>query len=260
VPLRAIIFDYGHTLINFAPAEDALVAVYEEIRRLLEAEAYQDLPAAPELVTALSGRVYELVAESYRRQELEELDIVNLFDTALNALGITLPTPLTRQIAEMEHRALVSGLQREDSNLQVLFDLRRQDLRIGLVSNAHFIPELMREDIERLGIAELVDASVFSSELGVRKPHPAIFRHVLDALDVRPDESIFVGDRLRDDISGAKRLGMRAVLTHQFRQEEVIPELPEPDLVIQRLPDLLPYIHQLRLEPEDTRTVATPSS
>jgi putative hydrolase of the HAD superfamily len=126
----------------------------------------------------------------------------------------------------------------------VLRELRNAGLRIGVVSNAHFLPELMREDLERLGIAGLVDDAVFSAELGVRKPHPAIFLKVLHALDVTPEEAVFIGDRLRDDIGGAKKLGMHAVLTHQFRQEEVRADTPQPDLVIQSLRDLLPFVRQ----------------
>jgi HAD superfamily hydrolase (TIGR01509 family) len=243
--LRAVVFDYGHTLINFAPAEDALLTVYEEIRQLLTAEAALDLPEAPQLVGALSRRVNEMVVDSYRQGDLEELDILNLFATALAALDITIPRDLIARIVELEHRALMATLRPDEPNLDVLRELRALGLRIGLVSNAHFLPTLMHEDIDRLGITPYIDVAVFSSELGVRKPHPAIFRHVLDALDIPPAQAIFVGDRLRDDIGGAKKLGMHAVLTRQFRHEEIIPELPRPDRVIDRLPDLLPFVHQL---------------
>jgi putative hydrolase of the HAD superfamily len=239
-----VIFDYGHTLLNFAPAEDRLLESYSEIRRLLTAEAARDLPEELDLVEALSRQVAAMVEESYRNRQLKELDIVDLFGTALEAVGVELPRELIRRVAEIEHRAMVSALTVPPENLRVLQSLRELDLRIGVVSNAHFLPELMREDLARLGIARYVDDAVFSAEIGVRKPHPAIFLKVLKELDVHPAEAVFVGDRVRDDIGGAKGLGMRGVLTRQFRQEEVADGAVRPDLIIDALPQLLPYVRE----------------
>jgi putative hydrolase of the HAD superfamily len=130
-------------------------------------------------------------------------------------------------------------------NLQVMKSLKERGLRLGLVSNAHFLPELMREDIARLGVAPYLDEAVFSAEIGVRKPDPAIFRRVLGELGVAPEEAIFVGDRVRDDIAGAKNLGMRAVLTHQFRQEDSAGAVFQPDLVIDALAEIVGYVDGL---------------
>jgi putative hydrolase of the HAD superfamily len=209
---------------------------------LLEANAIRQVPAAEAMVEAVARRVERLVRESYDRQELEEVDIVELFDGSLRALGVSVDRAIVRQIAEMEHRALLSGLTVEQENLEVLRQLRECGVKIGLVSNAHFLPELMRGDIARLGIADLVDEAVFSAEIGVRKPHPAIFDKVLTALDVRPADAIFVGDRLHDDIGGAQTIGMRGILTRQFRREEVDGQPIRPDHVIESPPELLAYL------------------
>jgi len=243
--LHAAIFDYGHTFLNFAPAEDRMLVAYEEIRSLLTAEAERELPQAGDLVQQVSRAVVGAVEDSYRQRQLEELDIVALFQQSLGGLGLDLPRELAQRIAEMEHRAMAADLFVPPENLQVLADLRDLGLEIGLVSNAHFLPGMMREDIERLGIAQYVDQAVFSSEIMVRKPHPDIFLDVLNRLEVRPDEAFFVGDRLRDDIAGAKALGMRAVLTRQFRQEELGSYPVVPDLVVDRLPDVVPWARSL---------------
>jgi putative hydrolase of the HAD superfamily len=240
--VRAVLFDYGHTLVSFLPAEENLLACYEHVTRMLEENAIRQVPSADEMVEAVARRVERLVRESYDRQELDEVDIVELFDGSLRALGVSLDRALVRQIAEMEHRALLSGLRVQPENLEVLRRLRERGVKIGLVSNAHFLPELMREDIARLGIASLVDDAVFSAEIGVRKPHPAIFDKVLGALGIRAGEAIFVGDRLHDDIGGAQKLGMRGVLTRQFRREEIDGQPVRPDHVIDALPELLPYV------------------
>jgi putative hydrolase of the HAD superfamily len=243
--LKAVVFDYGHTLVDFAPAEDTLLDCYGDIRRMLEREAHRDLPQVPELVDALSRRVGSMVEESYRKGQLEELDVVTLFETALLALHVELPRELVRQVAEMEHRAMASSLAVSPETLAVLATLQSMGFRIGLVSNAHFLPSMMREDIERLGIMRYVDDAVFSAEIGVRKPHPAIFLKVLNELQVDPADAVFVGDRLRDDVGGAQGLGMKGVLTRQFRQEDVSEDGIQPDRVIEALPELLGYIGEL---------------
>ena len=63
---------------------------------------------------------------------------------------------------------------------------------------------------------------------------------------MKPAESVFVGDRVNDDIAGAKGVGMRAVLTHEFREEDVPDDELRPDAVIDRLEELPGVIERLR--------------
>ncbi len=57
-----------------------------------------------------------------------------------------------------------------------------------------------------------VDAVLTSRDHGKTKPHEAIFRHMLELLDVAAADALMVGDTLEDDIEGALAIGMRAVL------------------------------------------------
>ena len=70
----------------------------------------------------------------------------------------------------------------------------------------------MRRQVETNGIAEMVDAVVFSSEVGKRKPAPEIYRAALDAIAVEPQHVLFIGDRVRADYDGPRLLGMRAAI------------------------------------------------
>jgi putative hydrolase of the HAD superfamily len=188
------------------------------------------------------------VGASYARHELEELDVLDLFEKALSALGLDVPREMVQQIHELEYRAVVSTRTVPPENLQALAELKSRGLKLGLVSNAHFLPALLIEDFERLGLVEHMDVIVTSSQLGLRKPHPAIFERLLAELDVSPGEAMFVGDKVREDIVGPKELGMRAVLTHQFRQERFEDAEFQPDIVIESLPELVPYVDGLQRE------------
>ena len=221
--LRAVLFDYGSTLVDFGRTQEALLTAYEQARDLV-VEGVEDASSVPEaarLVDVIAGAMDAIVEESYEQERLEELDLLVLFDEAFRAIGLTLPPAVLRAIAELDHAAYRASLVLPDETRAVLEELRGRGLRLGFVSNAHYLPELMREDFSNLGLAPLLDAGVFSAEIGTRKPDPRIFHHVLGELGVAPAEAIHVGDRVRDDVGGAIRAGMRGgVLTHQWRQEE----------------------------------------
>jgi len=94
-----------------------------------------------------------------------------------------------------------------DDALPTLELLRSRGLKIGLVSNgARDLDEFVAD--HKLD----VDAAVGSRRHGWTKPHPSIFRAVLELLDVGPAEAAMVGDSPEDDIEGAKALGIRAFL------------------------------------------------
>jgi putative hydrolase of the HAD superfamily len=68
------------------------------------------------------------------------------------------------------------------------------------------------------------------------KPRPEAFAALLQELDVRPEEAVFVGDRPRDDVSGAQGAGLRAVL---LTGREVEPYDVRPDAALPELAGLL---------------------
>jgi putative hydrolase of the HAD superfamily len=102
---------------------------------------------------------------------------------------------------------------------------------------------LVRTDLDAMGLGPRLDATVFSSEVGVRKPDPRIFREAMSRLSAEPAETLFVGDRLYDDVSGAQAVGMRAILTRQFRQEDDPDH--HPDAVIDHITQLPDAIARL---------------
>lgn len=94
--------------------------------------------------------------------------------------------------------------------LSTLAELRRRSFLLGAVSNRHWGGQMFREDLETLGILRYVDPRyiAISVDLGIRKPHPAIFHHVLHALHVPVSQAAMVGDSLLSDITGAQRIGL----------------------------------------------------
>jgi HAD superfamily hydrolase (TIGR01549 family) len=107
--------------------------------------------------------------------------------------------------------------------LPTLEALRERGLRLGLLSNS------ARDLDEFVGHHRLtVDAVLTSRSHGKTKPHEAIFRRMLELLGVDPFEALMVGDTIEDDVEGATRVGMRAVLVDRegrYPERESIADL-----------------------------------
>jgi putative hydrolase of the HAD superfamily len=135
-----------------------------------------------------------------------------------------------------------------DPDVPELFaGLRARGLRIGVLSNTHWPREHHERIFERDQVLSLLDGAVYSCELPVTKPHPDAFRAALRAVGVDdPSRAVFVGDRPYDDISGAKAVGMRAVLIphSDIPEWQVGPVSGEADAVIGRLLDLLDVLDE----------------
>jgi putative hydrolase of the HAD superfamily len=235
-PVRSVLFDFGHTLVDFHRTQEALHAAYEQIRARVEAVAYMEVPELLDLVERVAGGVDQLVAESYQQGRLEEVDQATLLRESFAAIGFDLPDDVIDHIVLLDHSAYSNSITVDPEVIQTLEELKSAGLRMGLVSNITLRPNLMREDLLRYGLDRFLDAWVFSSEVGWRKPDPRIFREALDRLKADPGETVFVGDRLYDDVSGAQAVGMRAVQTRQFRQE-ADPDF-HPDAVIDHISEL----------------------
>jgi putative hydrolase of the HAD superfamily len=54
------------------------------------------------------------------------------------------------------------------------------------------------------------DVLVWSFQLGIAKPDPAIYRHTLDELGSRPEETLFIDDK-RENVEAARALGIQAI-------------------------------------------------
>ena len=150
---------------------------------------------------------------------------------------------LTRFL-EAEHAAWNPARQLAAHTPALLESLRERGLKLGLVSNAFDPGWLLRGDLEQMGLAERLDFAVFSSEVGKRKPHPAIFERALEALDVAAEDAVFVGDRLYEDVRGAGELGMATVQALWFRADEH-PEGGEPDFQAFTQMDVLNVVDRL---------------
>ena len=128
---------------------------------------------------------------------------------------------------------------------EALAELRNMGLRLGCVSNAFMAADPLDRIMTEKGLGEYLELTVSSCELGFRKPHSAIYEAALQGLAVSAEETVFVGDRLDADVEGPAALGMRTVLTQQYRDENPEGAKVAPDGVIQHLRQLPTLLQEL---------------
>ncbi|TDL31516.1 HAD family hydrolase [Jeotgalibacillus sp. S-D1] len=131
-----------------------------------------------------------------------------------------------------------------EETLQTLEILQQEGFRLLMLTNG--APSLQ---LEKLRITpELVpyfEHIVISGNVGVGKPDPAVFDHALRLMDLQASDVWMVGDNRGTDILGANRVNMKSVLIQHDKKEGANSNPSgSPDLVIERLQDIVPLLNQ----------------
>jgi putative hydrolase of the HAD superfamily len=241
--ISAVIFDLGGTLLDFNP--DHLP--WLEWERVGLASAYVYLSAQgyrieeQELVTHFLDRLPERWEGA--AQGGENLRLGDVMREACTECGVT-PTEHEIEAAVAQYiEPLDVRVVPYDDTVETLAALRAQHYRLGLVSNTMWPASYHRRELVRFGLLPYFDHTAFSSDVGIWKPQPGIYRLSLEALEVTAGEAVFVGDMPAHDLVGAKEVGMRAV----YKQNDAfLPDGVEADAVIERLSELLGVIERWR--------------
>ena len=221
MPIAAVIFDWGGTLTpwHVIDADEAWATLTEE-------------PEAVKALRAAEDALWRRSRDDHRSGTLDEL--------LAQAGAAPDADALARLHAWWDQHTFT------DPEAAPMFRaLREQGLRIGVLSNTIWSRERHEAIFARDGMLDLIDASVYSSEIEWTKPHPLAFRAALDAVGVDDAaEAVFVGDRLFDDIYGAGAAGMRTILIPHsaIPPEQIGHTLGEPDAVVHRLSEIAPII------------------
>jgi putative hydrolase of the HAD superfamily len=195
---KAVLFDLFHTLVCVPPPSLVGGLSVPEILGV-PAQEWHRLYYEDDVFGRCLGRV---------RDSVEVMRLVS------HSLDPTIDEERIVAAVESRRRRFEMGLiQVEASILSALDRLRAAGVRTAIVSDAG------ADDVESWSLSPLrsrVDATLFSFEVGCRKPDPRIYRHALATLGVGAAETIFVGDGGSDEHAGARALGMSTVLVTRF--------------------------------------------
>ena len=245
--IRAVIFDLWNTLICDDPEiseqrnQLRLRSAQETLATIGHAYNAVDIEAAFLAAGTELARIHETERDISMRGRtvlyLRHLDsdlAERLDDDAWLRLDEALLTPA------LTHRPpMLPGA------VELLAELKASGLKVGLISNAGITPGVVLARImDDMGLGRHFDLTVFSDEVELSKPAPAIFAHALNELGLAPDEAVFVGDQPVLDVQGARRAGMWMVQIGDLSCEE-----EQPHARVDALQELLPALRSLALVP-----------
>jgi epoxide hydrolase-like predicted phosphatase len=195
--LKAVIFDLGGVLLR---------TENKEPRAELAAEygmSYQEM----------SDYVYR--QESARRATVGEISAEEHWEEVRKALDLS-----TEELHAFQKAFWGGDIM--DEQLIGFIRALSPAYTTALLSNAwDDLREAMTRDWE---IIDAFDHVFISAELGIAKPDPEIYRHVLDALDCEPHEAVFLDDFV-ENVTGAREVGLHAI--HFRSREQALGELRE---------------------------------
>ncbi len=219
--LDAVIFDWGGTLTpwhTIDPLECWLAVTADEV----QARALHAAEAA----------VWAAVKDDHRSGTIEDI---------LGRAALT----LTEQQRRSYYQWWDAHSYTDPAVPELFQSLRERGLKVGVLSNTTWPATEHQRIFERDGIDQLIDGAAYSSEMPWAKPHPEAFRAALDAVGVSdPRRAVYVGDRLFEDVFGANRAGLHAVLVphSDIPPGQLAGIEGTPDAVVHELVDLVAVI------------------
>ena len=191
VPIKGVIFDLDNTLLDFMKMKE--VAVKSAIKGMIEAGLEID-----------EQKSYKEIVSIYEEFGWENQKVFDVF--------------LNKSIGYVDNKFLAAGIvayrRAREANLlaypnvnRTLVNLTKLGIKLAVVSDAPSREAWMR--IYYLNLYHFFDAVITFDDSGERKPSSKPFEMALNKLQLKPEDSLMIGDWPERDVVGAKQIGMR---------------------------------------------------
>lgn len=196
--IKFLCFDLDGTL--FRNVKEAWDAIQQQILKTVERQRNLSLREA----------------EVYVKQRYE---VLGSSTKILNELGIDGEEFFVKAFKKIELNKIV---QKDNKIVNLITSLKKK-YKVGMISNTH--RSIAKKKLEALGLTlQSFSPLITTYELNAYKPDPAPFLKALEMAGTSPEESVYIGDNVENDIMGAKGVGMRTIL--------VWSKSPEADLSV----------------------------
>lgn len=240
--IRAVLFDLGDTILEFGRV-NTTKAFLEGARATHAFLKEHDQPVGPFAWYFLRNLVrlrLKYLVSDLRHRDFDSLEVLEAVGARQ---GVRLERAQWEQFAWLWYESLSRCARIEEGLCETLAGLRDMGLKLGIVSNTFVNRASLEKHLRQLGLQEFFPVQLYSYEFHVRKPNPEFFRIAAEKIDERPQNILFVGDRIDKDIRPALAIGMRAALKAAYTNEGR--KVPAPALKIRRLAELPALIEQI---------------
>lgn len=225
--VKAVIFDLDDTLYNEL---DYVLQGFRNVAEYLAKEYSIDVDEVHEQMCGIlkeqgRGKIFDSVCEIYH-----------------------IDTPV-KKLVEI-YRATKPKLSFYPDAEEVISTLRKKNIGLGLITDG--CSQVQHRKIDALCLSDLMDAVLATDDLGKDeegkpycKPNPKVYEVVLEKLQCKPQEAVYIGDNPQKDFIGAKALGMktiRIVRKQGDHMQDKVCEEYEADVTIQNLTECMGFL------------------
>ncbi len=237
--IEALLFDLGETLLVFGRIDR---------RRLLEEAIRASYDYLKELKQPVGSfgiyRLFHLWGIRWKVfrswQTGTDFDSLGLLKEFGRKKGCTLTEQQWEELGWRWYRGLAQQGGVKEGTAEALKRLSEMGLKLGLLSNTFIHRSTLERHMAQEGLLDYLPVRLYSYELPRRKPFAAAFEKTAEAVGVAPERIVYVGDRLDNDVEGARKVGMTPVLIRAYTNKAI--KIP-PGLLcidsIAQLPELI---------------------
>lgn len=196
---KAVLFDLGWTLVKILESPEIYKRILETYGVEVSAEEALEAHRANEKESDIFEGMIQL-GEDFWIQWNQKL---------LERLGIQKNRELlAKKIFELWWE--YAGLELYPDVMETLTQLKAKGVKVGVVTNG--LKRDFQQILSKLGLSDYFEVVIGIDTCNKAKPNQEIFLYAVNKLHVRPEETIFVGDSIKQDYEGAERAGLKPLL------------------------------------------------
>ena len=250
--IEAVIFDLGETLLDFGRLDKnvffdkALLSSYSYLKELSQPvgsyRAYR--------LFHIWGIRWHLLRSWIAGNDFNSLELLKAYGRRKN---FHLDESQWKELNWRWYQGLSEVGQVEPGTATALQELGEMGLKVGLLSNTFVHKCCLECHLEHEGLLQFLPERFYSYDFDYRKPDIRIFQEVARKMDIAAERTIYVGDRVDNDVKGSLAAGMLPVLKKAYTNETTeIPEGTQQIATIAELPELIREICEIPTPREQT--------
>jgi putative hydrolase of the HAD superfamily len=246
--IKAVLFDLGETLITFGRVNTTIL-FYEGASLSYSFLKEKGQPVGSFTAYCLRNFIPLRIKYFFSKLGTVDFDSLELLKKINGKKGIRLDEAGWRQLAWLWYEPLSKLGKAESDIVSSLNALEQAGLKLGIISNTFINGCCLDKHLENLEMLDFFQFRFYSYEFGFRKPDPRIFQAACEKIGELPENILFVGDRVDNDISPALKAGMRSVLKKAYTNSGK--EIPDGITVIDKVSELPALIQKINASAQD---------
>ena len=199
--IKAIIFDLDDTLYEYSKLNDeGIEKIAEFIHENLKISKDKFYTAFNTAKKTVKEQLTEKVASSHNRMIYCQKTLENLGEN---------PFSYSLEMYEVYWGYILENMKLNENVLELFELCKKENIKIGICTD--LTVHIQHRKIRKLGLHKYIDAIITSEEAGIEKPDFKIYEEILKKLEVKPVETLFIGDNLKKDVLGPLKYGMNAL-------------------------------------------------